>query len=67
MLEFLSQRSREMDSHLELRRENRGPSRVVLGTSAFLCSGDGYVGELLELPQECQGPIRGSKEKVGFF
>ena len=32
-----------------------------------LSSGDGYLGELLELPQGCQGPIRGSREKVGFL
>ena len=33
----------------------------------FLLSGDVYVRELLELPQGCQGPIRGSREKVGFL
>ena len=33
----------------------------------FLSSGDGYVGELLELPQGCKGPIRGSGGKVGFI
>ena len=33
----------------------------------FLSSGDGYVGELVELPQGCQGPFRGSRRKVGFL
>ena len=33
----------------------------------FLSSGDGYVRELLELPQGCQGPFRGSRGKVGFL
>ena len=33
----------------------------------FLSSGDGYVGELLELPQGCQGPFRGSRGKIGFL
>ena len=33
----------------------------------FLSSGEGNVGELLELPQRCQGPFRGSRQKVGFL
>ena len=33
----------------------------------FLSSGDGYGGELLELPQGCQGPFRGSRGKVGLL
>ena len=33
----------------------------------FLSSGGGYVGELLELPQGCQGHFRGSRGKVGFL
>ena len=33
----------------------------------FLLSGDGYVGELLELPKVCQVPFRGSRWKVGFL
>ena len=33
----------------------------------FLSSGDGYVGELLELPKGCQVPFRGSRRKVGFL
>ena len=33
----------------------------------FLLSGDWYVGELLELPQGCQGPFRDSKGKATFL
>ena len=33
----------------------------------FLSSGDGYVGELLELHKGCQVPFRGSRGKVGFL
>ena len=33
----------------------------------FLSSADGDVRELLELPQGCQGPFGGSREKVGFL
>ena len=33
----------------------------------FLSSGYSYVRELLELPQECQGPFRGSRGKVAFL
>ena len=32
--------------------------------SVFLSSGDGYFGQLLELLQRCEGPFRGSREKV---
>ena len=39
----------------------------MAGSSVFLSSGDGYVGELLELHQGCQGPFRGSRGKVGFL
>ena len=38
-----------------------------MGPSVFLSSEDGYVRELLELPQGCQGPFRGSRGKVGFL
>ena len=31
------------------------------GLSCFLLSGDGYVGELLELQQGCEGPFESSK------
>ena len=33
----------------------------------FLSSGDGFVGELLELTKGCQVPFRGSRGKVGFL
>ena len=56
-----------MDAHLEMRRENEGSSSVVVGPSVFLSSGHGYAGELLELPQVCQGPFQGSRGKVGFL
>ena len=56
-----------MDPHLEMMRKTWGSSRVVVGHSVFLSSGDGYVRELLELHQGCQGPFRGSRGKVGFL
>ena len=56
-----------MDPHLEMRRENWGSSCVVAGPLVFLSSGDGNAGELLELPQGCQGPFRRSRGTVGFF
>ena len=31
------------------------------GLSCFLSSGDGYIGELLELQQGCEGPFRSSR------
>ena len=31
------------------------------GLSCFLSSGDGYVGELLELQQGCEGPFENSR------
>ena len=39
----------------------------LLGPSVFLSSGDGYVGELLDLHQGCQEPFRGSRRKVGYL
>ena len=39
----------------------------MAGSAVFLWSGDGYVGELRELPQGCQGPFPGSRGKVGFL
>ena len=32
-----------------------------VGPSSFLSSGDGYVGELLDLQQGCEGPFRSSR------
>ena len=34
-----------------------GILRMWAGLSYFLSSGDGYVGELLELQQGCEGPF----------
>ena len=34
------------------------------GLSCFLSSGDGYVGELLELQQGCEGPFGSSRGSV---
>ena len=35
--------------------------RMWAGLSCFLSSGDGYVGELLELQQGCEGPFGSSR------
>ena len=59
-------RSREMDHHVEMRREKQGSSWVVVGPSVLLSSQDGYVRELLELHQVCHGLFRGSRETVRF-
>ena len=56
-----------MNPHVDMRRENRSSSRVLEGPLVFLSCGDTYVGELLELPQGCQGIFRGSRVKVGFL
>ena len=39
----------------------------MAGPSVFLSSGDGHFRELLELHQACQGPLLGSRGKVGFL
>ena len=41
---------------LELAGGN-GATLDMGGTLGFLLSGDGYVGELLELQQGCEGPL----------
>ena len=38
-----------------------GLLRMRAGLSSFLSSGDGNVGELLELQQACEGPFGSSK------
>ena len=45
---------------LELGGGNGAPLDVG-GTLGFLSSGDGYVGELLELQQGCEGPFGSSR------
>ena len=37
---------------------------MLVGSSFFLSSGDGYVGELRELQQGCEGPFQSSRGKV---
>ena len=34
---------------------------ILAGLSSFFSSGDGYVGELLELQQGCEGPFGSSR------
>ena len=55
------------DPHLQMRRGKWDSSLVLARHSVFLSRGDGYVRELLELHQGCQGPFRGSRGKVGFL
>ena len=38
-----------------------GLLRMWTGLSCFLSSGDGYVGQLLELQQGCEGPFGSSR------
>ena len=45
---------------LELAGGN-GATLDMRGTLGFLLSGDGYVGELLELQQGCEGPVGSSR------
>ena len=56
-----------MYSLVEVMRENRVYSRVVVGPSVFLSSGDAYVGELLELSQGCQDPFEAEVGMWDFF
>ena len=39
----------------------------MAGHLVFFPSGDGYLGELLELHQGCQGPFQAARGKVGFL
>ena len=38
-----------------------------MGISAFLSSGDGYLGKLLELHKACRGPFQAPRERWAFF
>ena len=38
-----------------------------VGPSSFLSSGDGYVGELLDLQQGCEGPFRSSRAYTKWY
>ena len=42
-------------------KEEKGLLWMCKGRSWFLSSGQGYVGELLELQQGCEGPYGSSK------
>ena len=44
-------------SHLSSWEEETGLFWMLTELSCFLSSGDGYVGELLELQQGCEGPF----------
>ena len=44
--------------------EETGLLLMWAGPSGFLSSGGGYVGELLELQQGCEGPFGSSRGKV---
>ena len=57
---ILSRRSRERIPHLELRGGNGAPLDLG-GTLVLLPSGDGYVGELLEFQQGCEGRFGSSR------
>ena len=60
MPRILSLESSERIPHLELQGGNGAPLDVA-GTLCFLYSGDGYVSELLELQQGCEGPFGSSR------
>ena len=57
---ILFQPRRERITPLELGGGN-GALLDVGGLSCFLLSGDGYVGELLEVQQGCEGPYGSSR------
>ena len=51
-------------------RDEEGKTGLFLscgGSSVFLSSSDGYIGELIELYQGSQGSFQGSGGKVGFL
>ena len=51
-------------SLLSGKEEETGLLWMWAGLSCFLSSGDGYIGELLELQQGCEGPFGSSRGKV---
>ena len=57
---ILSRRSRERIPHLEL-RGGKGLLWMWAGPSCFLSRGDGYIRELLEWQQGCEGPFESSR------
>ena len=60
---ILSLTRREMIPPLELGGGNGAPLDVG-GTLVVLSSGDGYVGQLLELQKGCEGPFGSSRGLV---
>ena len=56
-----------IDPHLELKRGKRGSFWVLVGNSAFLWSGDGYLGKLLGFHKGCQVSFRVPKGNMGFL
>ena len=60
---MLSRPRRERIPPLELGGGN-GATLDMGGTLGFFLSGDGYVGELLELQQGCEGPFGSSRGQV---
>ena len=57
---IISRPRRERIPPLELGGGNRAPLDMA-GLWCFLSSGDGFVGELLELQQGCEGPFGSSR------
>ena len=57
MSAFLSRSSRAIDPHLDVRRGKRGSSGLVVVNSAFLSSGGGYLGKILEFHEAFQVPF----------
>ena len=62
---ILSLPRRERIPPLELAGGN-GATLDMGGTLGFLLSRDGYVGELFELQEGCEGPFGSSRVKVGL-
>ena len=50
--------------HLSNYQAETGLLWMWAGLSCFLSSGEGYVGELLELQQGCEGPFGSSRGQV---
>ena len=50
--------------HLSIYEAETGLLWMWAGLSCFLSSGEGYVGELLELQQGCEGPFGSSRGQV---
>ena len=50
--------------HLSIYEAETGLLWMWAGLSCFLSSEDGYVGELLELQQGCEGPFGSSRGQV---